>query len=80
MGDTGSKQSCKGVIQSQNNLTTSEYSDVLDTKRNHMVANTGFKVNDHNMVTYTQCKKGLTYVYLKRKILDDGVSTRPLDI
>ena len=30
--------------------------------------------------TYTQQRRGLTNIYLKRKVREDGVSTDPLDI
>ena len=79
-GDFGPKQSCKGVIQSQNELSTDKYENVLNAKTELYVSNTGFKVNNHTMVTYSQRKKGLTYTYIKRKTLSDGVSTSPLDI
>ena len=32
------------------------------------------------MITYTQQKKGLSYVYDKRQVLSDGCSTLPLPI
>ena len=79
-GTQGNKQSCKGVIQSQNELNAEAYTEVLVNKSNMSVKNKSFKVNEHKMVTYTQKKRGLTYTYIKRKTLDDGVSTAPLDV
>ena len=81
IGGGGEKKlSCKGVIQRQNDLTSQTYNNVLFKKETHMVTNTGFKVVNHHMVTYTQKKRGLNYQYIKRKVCDDGVSTVPLDI
>nr|KAG5708995.1 hypothetical protein BaRGS_004634 [Batillaria attramentaria] len=45
------------------------------------VTNRGFRMDAHNeMRTYVQKKTGLTYFYPKRKVLQDGTSTIPLDI
>ena len=42
--------------------------------------NTGFRMIGGFMKTYTQEKKGLSYAYCKRIVLDYGISTKPLDI
>lgn len=39
----------------------------------------GFKLRNNSMYTYRQIRNGLTYFYCKRKVLNDGVSTEPLD-
>ena len=75
-----SKLSCKGVTKRQNNLTVEDFNSVLNSEETHMVKNSGFKVVQHHVTTYTQSKRGLTYQYLKRQVCDDGVSTIPLDI
>ena len=38
----------------------------------------GFRVIDHNVGTYEQTKKGLSYFYLKRIVQEDEIHTRPL--
>jgi hypothetical protein len=53
---------------------------VLFNDAKDMCMNKGFRVVNNEMVTYIQQKKGLSYVYDKRKVLADGVSTAPLDI
>ena len=53
---------------------------VLDTKENLESNNRGFRVRDNAIHTYTQRKKGLAYFYCKRKVLDDGIHTEPLDL
>ena len=41
----------------------------------------GFKLDSHHQLsTYQQCKRGLTFLYPKRKVLEDGISTIPLDL
>ena len=42
--------------------------------------NQGFRMIDGNMVKYSQIRSGLTSFYAKRKVLDDKVTTIPLDI
>ena len=42
--------------------------------------NMGFRMIDGNMVKYSQLRSGLTSFYAKRKVLDDKVTTIPLDI
>lgn len=75
------KISCKGVQQKRNELLRRHYLNVLLTQEPHFVTNAGF-IRDGNgdTKTYTLRKKGLTYFYVKRKVLADGVSTTHLDI
>ncbi len=45
-----------------------------------MVVNQGFRMVNGFMNTYEQRKKGLSYVYNKRILLSDGLSTKPINI
>ena len=45
-----------------------------------MAVNHGFRMVNGFMNTYEQSKKGLSYVYNKRILLSDGISTKPLNI
>jgi hypothetical protein len=74
------KVSTKGISKTQNKLDFSTFANVLDTKVSGGGTNTGFKLKDNKMYTYTQSRQGLTYFYPKRKVLEDGVSTLPLGI
>ena len=40
----------------------------------------GFRMNANIMSTYSQQKDAFSYLYCKRKLLDDGITTEPLDI
>ena len=40
--------------------------------------NTGFRIHDQGIVTYSQNKLGLSAYYDKRFVLPDGIHTRPL--
>jgi hypothetical protein len=78
--DKKDKYSCKGIQKNQNEISKNRFHKVLFENEKDMCSNKGFRVIDNFMVTYIQQKKGLSYVYDKRKVLADGVSTMPLDI
>jgi len=79
-GETKSKYSCKGIQKNQNDISKDRFHNVLFNDVKDMCTNKGFRVINNEMVTYIQHKKGLSYYYDKRVVLDDGVSTVPLDI
>jgi hypothetical protein len=74
------KFSCKGINKRTNEITKDKYMDVLLSKKSGSGTNRGFRVIDNKMYTYLQERAGFSYFYPKRKLLDDGVSTEPLDI
>ena len=76
------KISSKGLQKKRNikNLTRERYLDVLNTQVSGSGTNKGFRPVGGNMHTYEQTRRGLSYLYAKRKVLADGVSTLPLDI
>ena len=41
--------------------------------------NKGFMLKDNRMLSYAQSRAGLTSLYAKRRVLDDGVSATHLD-
>ncbi len=80
-GNKGDKYSCKGVNKKQKRpLTARRYLDVLKTKTTDGGINRGFRMFHGQMVTYIQEKEALPYLYVKRKVMEDGVSTMPLDL
>ena len=75
------KTSCKGVQQKRNDLIKENFLDTLRTQNPCYCTNAGFiKNNNDELVTYTQEKKGFSYFYAKREVLEDGVSTTHLKI
>ena len=70
----------KGVNKGQFKNPMPHYEHVLNTEENFRVCNSGIHAKDQSMVTYKQEKNALTYYYPKRKVLEDGWSTAPLDI
>ena len=74
------KFSCKGVNKRCNEISKDKYLSALLTKQSSSGINKGFRVVENSMYTYQQARDGFSYFYPKRKVLDDGVSTLPLDI
>jgi hypothetical protein len=74
------KFSCKGINKRPNDIHKGTYMDVLLTKQSGSGTNRGIRVIGNKMYTYSQERAGFSYFYPKRKVLDDGVSTEPLDI
>ena len=74
------KQVSKGVSIRQNPLTFENYHSVLTSGVPHQITNRGFRSKSHRVFTYAQKKKGLNSVYVKRKVLADGIHTIPLDL
>lgn len=75
-----SKLSAKGISKVHNNLTASNYKDVLFNQEISTGINKGFRIRDNTIFTYTQNKKGLNYMYGKRPVLSDHVTTTPTSL
>ena len=74
------KFSMKDVNKGQFKSRMSHYEQVLTSMENFTPCNSGILSKDQTMATYKQYKNALTYFYVKRKVLEDGLSTVPLDI
>ena len=57
-----------------------KFRDTLFNFHTNNSTNMGFPMKDSSMVTYSQEKIGFNYFYCKRKVMEDGISTTPLDI
>ena len=80
-GCSNPKCSCKGVQKKRTQITKEDFEEVLKTHSSKRVENAGFiRSKDGTIKTYTQEKVGMSYIYMKRKVLGDGVSTTHLDI
>ena len=77
--DKKDKYSSKGISHAFK-LTKKDYLDVLMLKLIPVQENKGFQYKNNVMLTYTMKKEGLKYLYCKRKVLSDGMSTTYLDI
>ena len=77
----GKDTKCSQNGLSKNNKFNKEtWKSVLFDEEIISGTNVGFRMIDGNMVKYSQLRSGLTAFYAKRKVLDDKVSTVPLDI
>nr|KAG5708770.1 hypothetical protein BaRGS_031924 [Batillaria attramentaria] len=74
----GDKSRAKGLNQKLNQLTKDTYLQVLNTQTSGGGVNRGFRTDGQMMYTYTQERKSLSYLYIKRQVQADGVSTKPL--
>ena len=79
-----SKTSCKGTQKKRNDLLVEHFREVLDTTESKMIENAGFITQNSEcgpiIKTYRQEKRGISYFYAKRLVMEDGVSTTHLDI
>ena len=62
------------------NLTKMNYLKVLETQQSGSGVNKGFRAHAGRVFTYEQKRFGLSYMYCKRLVNDDGISTEPLDL
>jgi hypothetical protein len=79
-GEAAAKLSCKGISKRHNTFQKTDFMDVLENQASGRGINVGFRVHNHQVLTYEQTRYGLSYFYAKREVLSDGVSTRPLEI
>ena len=78
-GETN-KCTTKGLNKRQNDIDKDKFLSVLTNRRSGSGVNRGFRVRDSSMMTYVQERAALTYFYPKRNVLEDGLSTAPLDL
>ena len=76
-GNDATKSAHKGV-QKRNRLRREEYFATLQTQMASTATNMGFIVRNRVMVTYQQTKRATTYLYVKRRVLPDGIHTTNL--
>ena len=74
--DDSEKYSSKGLSKRTNRLTKENFMSVLQTKNSLTGINKGFIRKDNSTFTYQQVRTGLTYFYAKRRVCDDGTSTK----
>ena len=74
------KSATKGLSKRLNDIKPLKFMDVLRSKRCGGGVNRGFTVKKHKVFTYEQERKGLAYLYIKRKINPDRITTKPLSI
>ena len=78
--DDKQKFSCKGISKKRITDAFPLYQQVLSTGNSFASCNRGFLAKNNGVYTYQQERNGFAYLYVKRQVLEDGVSTIPLDI
>ena len=79
-GDKTNKCSTKGISKKHNQLDKKQFLDVLMTKQSAGGINVGFQVKNNTVYTYRQERNALSYLYPKRRVMEDGITTAPLSI
>lgn len=74
------KFSSKGVTKHRVKAPMSIFRRVLKTHRVGRGTLKGFRARNNGISTYEQTRNGFSYFYCKRRVLNDGVSTVPLNI
>ena len=77
-GEGTTKISCKGLNKARNQLTKERYLRVLQEGESGAGENCGFRSVGKNVRTYLQTRHSLSYLYIKRRVCEDGVSTLPI--
>ena len=77
---TTDKYSTKGLSKRHNAIDKDTFRAVLTNRRSGSGVNRGFRVHDSSVMTYVQERAALTYLYGKRKVLADGLTTAPLEV
>ena len=74
------KISCKGVSKKSLNNAMQKFEETLSSKKLSLLR-TLVSESTNPLYTYSQEKKiGFNYFYCKRKVLEDGITTEPLDL
>ena len=76
-GPSGDKQSSKGLSHRTNTLCFQDYARVLDQQTSGLGQNRSFRTDGQTVLTYFQDRSSLSYLYLKRIVCPDKISTLP---
>jgi predicted NAD-dependent protein-ADP-ribosyltransferase YbiA (DUF1768 family) len=74
------KLSAKGVNKSLLGNCLDKFDSVLNTQKSQSSINRGFRVHNHEMHTYEMSKNAFMFLYMKRRVHEDGIHTSPLDL
>ena len=74
------KFSSKGISKKTVVAPLTTFRQVMKTQKPGSGTNIGFRARNNTMYTYQQKRSGFSYFYCKRRVLNDGRSTMPLDM
>ncbi len=72
------KRSTKGCSKRLNPYSPLAFLDVLRTQRSLIATNRGFLYRNRKMYRTVMNKIGPSYLYVKRQVMEDGISTTML--
>jgi hypothetical protein len=74
-----SKLSCKGISKSTIENPLEIFNKVLKNKQSVEGENVGFRCKNNTIFTYALKRTGFNYLYVKRKVKENGIDTFPLE-
>ena len=76
----GNKQTSKGLNKRQNRFTFDSYFNVLKKQTDGSGTNTAFRFKNNQIYSYAQTRTASSYLYVNRRVCEDGVTTAPLHL
>ena len=74
------KFSSKGISKRRVKAPMTTFRHVLLSQKPGSATNIGFRAHKNGIFTYEQERCGFSYLYCKRKVLENGIDTVPLDL
>ena len=74
------KFSSKGISKGRVKAPMTTFRHVLLSQKPGSATNIGFRAHKNGFFTYEQERCGFSYLYCKRKVLENGIDTVPLDL
>ena len=78
MDEKNIKLSCKGMQKNDNDISYNRFYNKLFNNTVDTAHNKGFRMYNGQMHTYNQNKIGLSSIYCKRRVDNNGLTTKPL--
>ena len=77
---TETKFSSKGISKRRVNAPMTTFRHVLNSQKPGSTVNKGFRAHKNGIFTYEQERCGFSYLYCKRRVLENGIDTEPLNL
>ena len=74
------KFSSKGISKGRVKAPLTTFRHVLLSQKPGSATNIGFRAHKNGIFTYEQERCGFSHLYCKRKVLENGIDTLPLDL
>jgi len=77
---SGNKQTSKSLNKRQNRFTFDSCLNVIKNQTDGSGTDTPFRVENNQIYTSVRTRTASSYLYVKRRVCDDGVATAPLHL